>query len=227
MHINFLLNKTDENDNEARESLVEALKTNSVDSITVPYHLLKIIKPFTQHTDKAIDLSCLIDYPLGISDLKTREFASSQAIKNGATCLDIAMPQNLAANRKYDKIREDIKNISDLSIDKSIKIRYILEYRIFDHHCLKKICEIFDSFNIQYAFPSTGYFIDNLADNIIASVFLHQNSKNLNIICSGDAWNSKHFEMINKNGLFGLRFSSATSLRNFTDSCNNHSEKSK
>lgn len=215
MHIDFILNKTDENDTEARENLVEALKTDKVDSITVPYHLLKIIKPFTQHTSKTIDLSCLIDYPLGISDLKTREFASSQAIKNGATCLDIVMPQNLAANRKYDKIREDLKNISDLSLDKGIKIRYILEYRIFDHHCLKKICEIFDSFNMQYLFPSTGYFIDNLADNIIAGVFLHQNSKNINIICSGDAWNSKHFDMIHKNGLFGLRFSSSHSLRNF------------
>lgn len=225
MYIDFILNKTDETDNEARENLVEALKTDAVNSITVPYHLVKIIKPFTQQISKQIDLSCLIDYPLGISDLKTREFAASQAIKNGATCVDIVMPQNLAANRKYDKIREDIKNISDIALDKSIKIRYLLEYRIFDHHCLKKICEIFDNFNIQYIFPSTGYFIDNLADNIIAGVFLHQNSKNINIICSGDAWNSKHFDIINKNGLFGLRFSSAHSLKSFLSS--NYSKEQK
>lgn len=215
MYIDFILNKTDENDAEARANLVEALKTDAIDSITVPHHLLKIIKPFTQHISKNIDLSCLIDYPLGVSDLKTREFAASQAIKNGATCLDMSMPQNLASNRKYDKIREDIKNITDLAMDKNIKIRYLLEYRIFDHHCLKKICEIFDNFNIQYIFPSSGYFLDNLADNIIASVFLHQNSKNINVICSGDAWTDKHFDMINKNGLFGLRFSSPYSLKNF------------
>lgn len=214
MYIDFILNKTDENDTEARESLVEALKTDSINSITVPYHLLKIIKPFTEHITKNIDLSCLIDYPMGISDLKTREFAVTQAVKNGATCVDISMPHNLASNRKYDKIREDIKNIINIALDKNIKIRYILEYRLFDHHCLKKICEIFDNFNIQYIFPSSGYFLDNLADNIIASVFLHQNSKNINVICTGDAWNNKHFEMINKSGLFGLRMSSYHSLKN-------------
>lgn len=215
MHIDFILNKTDENDTEARDNLVEALKTDAVDSITVPYHLVKIIKPFTQHISKNIDLSCLVDYPLGISDLKTRQFAVSQAVKNGATCIDICMQQNLAANRKYDKIREDIKNIVDIGLDQNVKIRYILEYRIFDHNCLKKICEIFENFQVNYVFPSSGYFLDNLADNIIASVFLHQNSKNLNILCTGNIWTNKHFEMVNKSGLFGLRVDSVAALRNF------------
>lgn len=215
MHIDFILNKTDESDAEARETIAEALKTDAVDSITVPYHLVKIMKPFTQHISKKIDLSCLIDYPLGLSDLKTRQFAASQAIKNGATCLDISMQQNLAANRKYDKIREDIKNIMDIGLDQNVKIRYVLEYRIFDHNCLKKICEIFENFQVNDIIPSSGYFIDNIADNIIASVFLHQNSKSLNILCSGDIWTNKHFEMVNKSGLYGLRVSSLHALKNF------------
>jgi deoxyribose-phosphate aldolase len=215
MYIDYILNKTDENDTEARDGLVEALKTDAIDSITVPYHLIKIVKPFTQHISKNIELSCLVDYPLGLSDLKTRQFAVSQAIKNGATCVDVSMQQTLAANRKYDKIREDIKNIVDIGLDQNAKIRFVLEYRIFDHHCLKKICEIFENFNVQYIFPSSGYFIDNLADNIIASVFLHQNSKNLNIFCTGNIWTNKHFEMINKSGLFGLRINNVHSLRNF------------
>lgn len=215
MHIDFILNKTDENDNEARENLVEALKTDAIDSITVPFNLLKIIKPFTQHISKNIDLSCLIDYPLGLSDLKTRQFAVTQAIKSGATCVDISLQQNLTANRKYDKIREDIKNIMDIGVDQNVKIRYVLEYRIFDHNCLKKICEIFEDFNVGYIFPSSGYFIDNLADNIIASVFLHQNSKNLNVSCTGNVWSDKHFELINKSGLFGWRVSSVYALKNF------------
>lgn len=215
MYIDFILNKTDENDTEARDNLVEALKTDAVDSITVPYHLLKIIKPFTQHISKNIELSCLVDYPLGLSDLKTRQFAVTQAVKNGATCIDVSMQQTLAANRKYDKIREDVKNIADIGLDQNIKVRYILEYRIFDHNCLKKICEIFDNFQVNYVFPSSGYFIDNLADNIIASVFLHQNSKNLNIFCTGNIWTGKHFEMLNKSGLFGLRVDSVPALRNF------------
>lgn len=217
MYIDFIANRTDINDAEFKETLIKVLGfSNFINSITVPYYFLKHAKLLiAESCNKDIELSCLIDYPMGISDLKTRQSSVLQSIKNGATSIDICMPQNLAANRKYDKIREDIKSILDISIDKNIKYRYILEYRIFDHHCLKKICEIFESFNIQYVFPSSGYFIDNLADNIIAGVFLHQNSKNLNIICTGDTWNDKHFATINKSGLFGVRFSNYYALKNF------------
>jgi len=217
MYIDFIVNKTDVSDIELKDTLTKVLTfSNLINSITVPYYYLKTTKGLiSENYNQDISLSCLIDYPMGISDLKTRQFAVSQAIKSGATAIDICMPQNLAANRKYDKIREDIKNISDISLDKNIKYRYILEYRNFDHHCLKKICEIFENFNIQYVFPSSGYFIDNLADNIIAGVFLHQNSKNLNIICTGDAWTEKHFATVNKSGLFGIRLSSYPVLKNF------------
>jgi deoxyribose-phosphate aldolase len=217
MFIDFILNDTDIDENEAKNIIQNVVNTKIINSITIPYYLIKSTKNIIQNSsiNSPIDFSCLIDYPLGISDSKTRDFAVTQAIKSGTTTIDIVMPQNLAANRKYDKIREDIKNITTTCMEKNTKVRYILEYRIFDHHCLKKICEIFESFGIKYVFPSSGYFLDNLADNIIASVFLHQNSKDLNIICSGNVWNTKHFELINKSGLFGFRTNSYHALKNF------------
>lgn len=211
MYIDFAINSIDTSENDVKSIILETIKY-PINSITVPFYLLKTIKPIT--TNK-IPLSCFIDYPLGISDIKSRRYSVEQAHKNGAACIDISMPQNLAANRKYDKIREDIKNITEYTKENSLVVRYILEYRVFDHHCLKKICEIFDDFGINYVYPSTGFFLDNLADNILASIFLHQNSKNLNIICSGNIWNEKHFETISKSGLFGFRTTSIHSLKNF------------
>jgi len=70
-------------------------------------------------------------------------------------------------------------------------------------------------YKILNVYPSSGYFIDNLADNILASIFLHSNSKNLNVICSGNIWTEKHFETIIKSGLFGFRTNSIHSLKNF------------
>lgn len=211
MYIDFAINDTEVNDAEAK-ALVLDINKFPVSSITAPHYLIKSVKAVANNTTK---ISCFIDYPLGISDQKTRRFAVEQAVKNGANSVDIAMPQNLAANRKYDKIREDIKNIYDFCHENDVQIRYILEYRVFDHHCLKKVCEIFDDYNIIYAYPSTGFFLDNLADNILASIFLHQNSKNLNVISTGNIWSEKHFETIKKSGLFGFRTNSIHSLRNF------------
>jgi deoxyribose-phosphate aldolase len=214
MYIDFAINNTEINEVETKNIISEIIKY-PVNSITVPHYLLKSVKGMVNI--EKIALSCLIDYPLGISDSKTRRSGVEQAQKSGATAIDISMPQNLAANRKYDKIREDIKNILDFCNEHSVHIRYILEYRVFDHHCLKKICEIFDDFNINHVYPSTGYFIDNLADNILASIFLYQNSKNLNVLSTGNIWTEKHFETIKKSGLYGFRTNSIHSLRNFIE----------
>jgi deoxyribose-phosphate aldolase len=211
MYIDYAFINTDLNDNSVKEIISEIIDLN-INSITVPFYLLKNVKNLY---NKPIVLSCLIDYPLGISDLKTRRCAVEQAHKTGANCIDISMPQNLAANRKYDKIREDIKCISEYCNEYNVEIRYILEYRVFDHHCLKKICEIFDNTHIKYAYPSSGYFLDNLADNILASIFLHQNSKDLNVLSTGNMWQNKHFETLIKSGVFGFRTSCIHSLKNF------------
>jgi deoxyribose-phosphate aldolase len=210
MIIDYCLSSCDINEAEARENIKLALEYTFVKSITVPYFLVKSAKSLI---GGKIILSTLIDYPLGFSDCKTRSFASDQAIKSGVDFIDIAMPQNLASNRKYDKIRDDIKSILDVcSAD---KIRYILEYRYFDHNCLKKVCEIFDDFNIRYIFPSSGFFIDNLSDNILASIFLYKNSKEINIFSTGNIWNDSHFETINKSGLYGFRTYSIECLKNY------------
>jgi deoxyribose-phosphate aldolase len=212
MYIDFYINDIEINELKSKEIVKEILSYGCVSSITVPSYLVKSVKPLLP---SHIELSCFIDYPIGISDSKTRLYSIEQAKKLGISTIDISMPQYLAANRKYNKIREDIQNVIDTCFSDNIKIRYILEYRIFDHRCLKKICEIFDSFGIQYVFPSTGYFIDNLADNIIASNFLHQNSKNINIISTGNIWLNKHFEILKKSKIFGFRTNSLHSLKNF------------
>ena len=222
MYIDFAVIDTDINETSAKV-LINEICQYPISSITAPYFLIKSIKNLIP-TEK-IDLSCFIDYPLGISDSKTRRFAIEQASKLGIKAVDIAMPQNLAASRKYDKIREDIKNIIDFCNENTIKIRYILEYRVFDHYCLKKICEIFESNNITHVYPSSGYFLDNLADNILASIFLHQNSKDLNVICTGNIWNNKHFETIIKSGLYGFRTTSVYSLKNFIEFNSSYKDK--
>lgn len=218
MYIDFALTSTDIAENDVKKIIAE-IDAYPISSVTVPFYLIKSIKSLLGGDKK---LSCFIDYPLGLSDVKTRRCAIQEAQKAGATALDIAMPQNLAANRKYDKIREDVRFVQEFSKEHNIHISYVLEYRVFDHHCLKKICEIFENYQITNVYPSTGFFLDNLADNILASIFLHENSKDLNVISTGNIWTDKHFETIIKSGLFGFRTTSQHSLKNFINFNSGH-----
>lgn len=212
MQIDFAIIDTDKNDAEIKSLVGEIISAPlKVNSITCSYYYLKIIKSIINKFE--IELSCLIDFPSGISDLQSRKLSVEQAHKAGATCVDIVMPQNLVSNRKYDKIREEMKILTEYCNSNNLKIRYIMEYRVFDHHCLKKLCEILDSFNIREVFPSTGYFLDNLADNLIASVFLYENSKDINIYCTGNSWSDNHFNIIEKTGLYGIRVFSPFALK--------------
>lgn len=217
MIIDYCLSSGDIDETEAKQHIKLACEYNFIYSITVPYYLVKTAKQIIGN--KSIVLSCLIDYPLGLSDTKTRCCAVEQALACGVDYIDICMPQNLASNRKYDKIREDTKNIISLTPN----LRYILEYRRFDHNCLKKICEIFDNFNIKHVFPSSGFFIDNISDNILASIFLYKNSKEINILCSGNVWNDQHFDLIKKSGLLGFRTSSINAIKNYNLYFSKHS----
>jgi len=213
MYIDFIFNDTSFTDTEIKNNTQKILDLKIINSITCCYHAIKPIKSVLQ--DVSVGISCLIDYPLGISDSKTRQTAIEQAGNMGCKYIDIVMTQIITSYRKYDKVREDVKITSEICTTQQITPRYILEYRTFDQHCLKKLCEIFDDFNINFCFPSTNYFIDNLSDNILASVFLYQNSKNVHIISTGNAWTSTHFEILLKSGLFGFRTNQIESLKNF------------
>lgn len=223
MNIDFAITEIDLNDQEIKDLAKVIFSNYLVTSVSAPYYVIKNIKSIFPENNKQ-KLSCLIDYPLGISDQKTRQFAIKEAIKLSIDSIDIVMPQNLATNRKYDKIRDDVKNCISICSDSGVSLRYILEYRVFDQNCLKKICEIFENSGyVSGVFTSSGYFLDNLADNILASVFLYQNSKNLNIYCTGNAWQSKHFETIIKSNIYGLRTYNITSLNSICNLLLNNS----
>ena len=102
MYIDYAFLKTDTTDSEAKDILKEIISLNTVNSITCPNYLIKNVKQLISEHD--IKLSCFVDFPLGISDSKTRLCSVEQAAKNGVNFVDLVMPQNLATNRKYAKI---------------------------------------------------------------------------------------------------------------------------
>lgn len=185
-------------------------KISEVSTIIVPQYFVKLTRGLLDPSKK---VSCLIDYPLGLADPKSRATYSSNALKNGADYVDIVLPSLYLTNRKYDKIREDIKLQKEL-LNPS-KIRYILEYRIFDHNYLKKMCEILTDAEINTVIPGSGYRIDNLADYIIASQFLKSHFDNLNLIVSANFWTKNHFDMLKDQQFYAARSFSIDIIKDF------------
>lgn len=196
------------NENEVKENLVQANRYKISGISIFPYYI-KIAKTIINPDTK---ISCPIDYPCGILDTKSRICAVEGAIKAGANILDILVPSHYLTNRKYDKFREDIKNIKTICDLSEVHLRYILEYRIYSYELLYRICQILIEHDIDTVIPSSGYGLDDISDNILASALIYKKNPSLKIICNGNIWSPKHIDLIEKANLSHIRVNSINAL---------------
>lgn len=159
----------------------------------------------------SISLSCPLDYPYGLSDIKSRNSMTLQACKSGVKVIDMVTPNKILANRKYDKFRDDIRSNLAICQEHGILLRYMLEYRTFSHEILAKVCQILRSLEIMTVLPSSGIFLDDINDNLIVCNFLHTKS-GIDVICNGNVYTDKQMTNIKMADNYGLRLYNKHSL---------------
>ena len=195
-------------DDEIKANLAKAI-LYPISSVSVLPHFLKCAKTVVAKPTK---LSTPIDYPMGILDLKSRLCAVEYAVKNGADIIEIVAPTHAMCNRKYEKIRDDIKANLDFCIEQGVELRYIVDYRIFHYDILYKIAQILISSGIGMIYPSTASSLDDIHDNIIASALINKKVPEIKIICTGNLWNSNQASIIKKANLYGIKVNSLNGL---------------
>lgn len=174
-----------------------------------PYNI-KLAKSLLDESKTKV--GAVIDYPFGMSDSKNRLSQIEYAKKMGADCVNVVAQPNFLCNRKYDKFREDIRGVLDLSKKLELEVRYILEYRVFTYDLLYKISQILKAEGIETIYPASGYGLDDIHDNIVAAALINKKVP-INIVCNGNIWNQNQILSLNKAHLFGLQVNSINALR--------------
>lgn len=196
-------------DDEFKE-IIKNINFLNPDTICVFLNHIRLLR---NNISENIKISTPIDYPLGNSDTKTRLCAIDSAIKNGANIINIVAQPYYLCNRKYEKFRDDIKQTQEICIKNNVELRYILEYRIFTYELLYKVAQILLSNDIRTIYPSTGYLLDDINDNILACALINKKVPNINIISNGNIWNIGQINNINKSKLFGIKVNSVNALK--------------
>jgi deoxyribose-phosphate aldolase len=210
MYIEYAHYDLDAKDSEITETINAAVNYD-IQSISVFYPYIKLIK--NQIDINKIQIASPIDFPLGIMDANSRMSMAANCFKNGASIIDVVCPSHYLCNRKYDKFRDDIKNMQAISMDYNGQIRYILEYRKFTYELLYKVAQILLDLNIKTIFPSTGYFLDDISDNILAAALINKRVPDINIVCNGNIWNETHVKLVKNSKIYGLRVNSINGLK--------------
>jgi deoxyribose-phosphate aldolase len=211
MYIEYACYDHSLSDEEIKILITEVAKLG-IKNIATYHTNLPLLKNIAQEYN--LEFSCPVDYPYGFSDSKSRSFILNQAIKNGASCIDMIVPSKSILNRKYDKLREDIKTNLEICQSTNTDLRYMLEYRVFNHETLAKACQIFMTMGISTILPSTGQLIDDINDNIIAAKYLASKS-GVSVICNGNIWTKKQIENIQNSKTHGIRLHYLASLELF------------
>jgi hypothetical protein len=64
---------------------------------------------------------------------------------------------------------------------------------------------------VKTIYPSTGYRLDDISDNILASALINKKVP-INIICNGNIWNIGQVSSLNKGHLYGIKVNSVNAL---------------
>lgn len=206
MQIEYFINSIDTKETELKET-IESITKSKINAICGIYPHIKYIK---KNYPKLV-VGTMIDYPLGYLDNNRRQDSILDAIDIGSNIINICVPFHDIVNRRYSKFKEDISKNIELCLKHSVSIRYVLEYRKFDHSLLSKVCSILMQNGIDTVYPSSGFFLDSIEDNIIACAYLHEKT-GINTIVNGNIWTKNHFSSILKINPFGCSISNTLGL---------------
>lgn len=214
-YIEYALYDLDMPEAEIKTNIESAIRYG-VDCVSVPFALTKFCKNLSKGTKTLV--SNAIDYPLGISDTNTRNSAVSNAIQNGATKIDLVIQNNYLGYKKYEKLKQDILSNLEICQNNNVSLFFYLEYRIFTHQALIKACNLLlETNSIKNVYVSTGYMLDSIDDNIIATVLLKQKT-NINTIFTGNIWTKNHIKTLVKNNITSIRTNTVNAISLFTES---------
>lgn len=200
------------NETETQTNISNANKLGITNFCIFPYSI-QTARSSVENPD-LISLCVPVDFPYGLSDLKSRNFSVSQLCKQKIKKIDLFVPSKILSNRKYDKFRDDIKSNLEICAENSVQLRYILEYRVFSHEILAKVCNLLVDFGIDTIIPSSGHMIDDINDNLIACSYLNTKSK-IKVICNGNIYNQKHIQNLKNANIYGIRFHYINSINLF------------
>ena len=197
-----ILNKTT-TEEDSREALFIASELHLNGICVLPNYITSV-----KELNQELVIACIIDYPAGTSTTATRNHAVLTAINSGANTIDLVMNNSFIVSNKLDKLLADLKSNLAICKDKKVVLRVVMEYRVcMDAKLFLQIAQLVNQLGIEYVLPSTGYRLDNYADNLIASKLIMDKS-GLKVITNGGIVNKEQYEQAKKAEIYGVRFQS-------------------
>ena len=102
-----------------------------------------------------VPVCCVVGFPLGAMDTKSKAFEAKTAVKNGAAEVDMVINIGWLKNKQYDDVRADIAAVKAAVGDKVLKV--IIETCLLTDEEKEIMCDIVPEAGADFIKTSTGF----------------------------------------------------------------------
>ncbi len=103
-----------------------------------------------------VNVCTVIGFPHGSSTSATKAFETADAIKNGATEIDMVLNISALLSGDYQLVKDDIQAVVQVATGKA-SVKVIFETAYLSDELIVKACELTESAGAQYVKTSTGF----------------------------------------------------------------------
>jgi deoxyribose-phosphate aldolase len=128
----------------------EAVKYHTASVCVPPSFVKKIHENYPK-----LNICTVIGFPLGYQTTETKVFEAEDAIKSGASEIDMVININDAKMGSFDKIREEIKALKNACGEKILKVIIETCYLTYDEKI--ELCRCVTDAGADYIKTSTGF----------------------------------------------------------------------
>lgn len=151
----------------------EAIAYHTASVCIPPYYVKRVKETFGEK----LNICTVIGFPLGYNTTSVKVFEAKEAIKAGASEIDMVINIGEVKNKNYDAVRNEIREIRKATEGHILKV--IIETCYLDEEEKIKLCEIITEECADYIKTSTGFGTNGatIEDILLFSRYIGHNVK--------------------------------------------------
>ena len=113
------------------------------------------VRQAVEYLQGRVPVCCVVGFPLGAMDTKSKAFEAKTAVENGAAEVDMVINIGWLKNKQYDDVRADIAAVKAAVGDKVLKV--IIETCLLTDEEKEIMCDIVPEAGADFIKTSTGF----------------------------------------------------------------------
>lgn len=113
------------------------------------------VKPAADYVSGKLPICTVIGFPEGYHTTAVKAFETEDALKNGASEIDMVIPVGLAKEGSYDKIFQEIRLLKEICGEHILKV--IVETCLLTEEEKIRLCDVVSRSGADYIKTSTGF----------------------------------------------------------------------